>query len=261
MNQNQDFEMSVADTLASANSVLHGQRGGSFDGGHHAHVDLSQLTSIIHSIDNAVKTGFAKMESQFDNINDTLKEVISDVNHLKGAVSVMDEDLKSLKEGVIPKLETELRDKITSLEKAKLESELYSKKTNLLFFNIPNMDGAGEDTEAVLTSYLSSVGLQGLQNMTFVNVHRLPTKTAVSGKPDPIIAKFVRMKDRNHVLNFKPTNGKNLTVAPHLPASMQAERKRLIPIRNKKREEGHTAKIMVKGIRVELLVNNKVYRD
>ena len=61
------------------------------------------------------------MQSQFDNINDTLKDVISDVNHLKGAVSVMDEDLNVLKRGVIPKLETELRAKIASLDKAKLE--------------------------------------------------------------------------------------------------------------------------------------------
>ncbi len=159
------------------------------------------------------------MESQFD-INDMLKDVISDVHHLKGAVSVADEDLKGLKNSVIPTLEKELRAKFTSLEKAKLETELYSKKANLLFFNIPNTNGAGEDTEATLISHLSSGGFQGLEDMIFANVHRLLTKAAVTGKLDPIIAKFVRMKDRNHVLNFKPTNGKNLSVVLHLPASM-----------------------------------------
>ena len=62
------------------------------------------------------------------------------------------------------------------------------------------------------------------------------------------------------VLNFKPDVGK-LSVAPHLPVAMQAERRRLIPIRDKLKAEGKNAKIKVKGTNIQLMVNNVVHQE
>ena len=56
-------------------------------------------------------------------------------------------------------MEAYLKKKIDALEKAKLETELYSKMMNLLLFNIPPATSPTADTEAVLREYLSSVGL------------------------------------------------------------------------------------------------------
>ena len=162
-----------------------------------------------------------------------------------------------------PKWAQKIKEQLTrspALEKARLEAELYSKKANLLFFNIPLASAAYmEDTEAVLRDHLATIDFPGSVALQFVNVHRLPTKND-STRPDPIIAKFVTMKERNAVLNFKPSGDKKLSVAPHLPAAMQAARKRLVPIRNKKIAEGYAARIRVKGTEVHLLVNNAIFK-
>lgn len=70
---------------------------------------------------------------------------------------------------------------------------MYSKKANLLFFNIP--ESKGENTEAELRKLISRSSAPDAESIDFVNVHRLPTKYGER----PIIAKFVKMKDRESI--------------------------------------------------------------
>ena len=62
------------------------------------------------------------------------------------------------------------------------------------------------------------------------------------------------MRDRENILNIVSKAAivigtKRVSVAPHLPAPMQAERKRLVPIRNKFKAEGKNARIKVSVIK------------
>ena len=244
----------VSNALSNAHAALH-----------HGHSvqpnEMAQLLATMQSLDVSVKAGFAQMDFKLNTVQESLNIVRTDVNHLKGSLAIVEGDLNTVKSKTIPELENNLKAKISALEQTRLESELYSKKTNLLFFNVPSSTAFGEeDTEATLCNHLTSLGLPDVGDLIFCNVHRLPSKTTVQGKPHPIIAKFVRMKDRNMVLNFKPDVGK-LSVAPHLPVAMQAERRRLIPIRDKLKAEGKNAKIKVKGTNVQLMVNNVVHQE
>ena len=101
-----------------------------------------------------------------------------------------------------------------------------------------------------------------------MNVHRLPSKVKHDYFPIPIIVKFVSMRDRNSTLSQARTkfstprsNVKKYAVAPHLPAEMQAERKRLVTIRNRHTAEGKTAKIRINGTKVQLFVDNAIWKD
>ena len=253
------MESSFVDTLNSAHAVLHGHDG-TMPTQTDRSIEFAQLMTMMTSINQSVQAGFTKMDTRLDALQHSLSVVTADVDHLKSAVQIVEDDVNVIKDKTIPELEKDLTDKIEALEKARLEAELYSKKANLLFFNIPLASAAYmEDTEAVLRDHLATIDFPGSVALQFVNVHRLPTKND-STRPDPIIAKFVTMKERNAVLNFKPSGDKKLSVAPHLPAAMQAARKRLVPIRNKKIAEGYAARIRVKGTEVHLLVNNAIFK-
>ncbi len=230
-----------------------------------ASVDMTKLFTMLCKLDTDMKSRFDGISSQITDMRDEFKSLKHDVEELDRGLRYADEEITELKDETIPKLQKDLMDKINDLQQAKLETELYSKKCNLLFFNIPQNDH--EDCEVVLRGVLSKSDIpsQKVKDIIFANVHRLPTKSRSTDKP--IIAKFVRMCDRDLVLNGITKckdiilHDKPVLVAPHLPAPMQQERKRLMPIRKKLRDEGKNAKIRVVGTKVLLFVNNVTWED
>ena len=179
----------------------------------------------------------------------------------------MEQELIEIKEDTLPKLKEEFQRKINDLEQARLAAELYSKKSNLLFFNIPPQTaGRNEDSEQTLRGILLQTNITDSATIQFVNVHRLPTKANPS-VPKPIIAKFVKMPDRDKVLNavnssnITAAQDKNIIAVPHLPAPMQMERQRLVAVRNKLIAEGNTAKIRITGTLVQLYVDGTVWKN
>ncbi len=217
---------SVSHALSVAHATLHN------DGETN---DMERMFTMLANLDSTVRTGFMNVETRLNNVQATLKTITDDVNHLKSTVNIVEDDLTKVKTDVIPNLENKLTARIEQLEQARLESELYSKKQNLLFFNIPptpSLPGSTEDVVLTLRRHLPDIGVPNAHDIMFINAHRLPTKSPVQGRHLPIITKFANMFDRNMVLNFRPAAKKKFSVSPHLPAVMQQERRRLIPIRN-----------------------------
>ena len=234
----------------------------------HAPVDLTAVLNAVSSMAGEMKTQFAALSVQMSDIRDEIKSMKSNMSAMDKGLSMLNHEVSEIKSKTVPNLEKELLAKITALEESKLATELYSKKNNLLFFNVPSDDG--EDTEQVLRSFLTDeLDIDNGESMLFMNVHRLPSRSKETTKPYPIIAKFVLMRDRNMILNKArtkfstpgPNAGKKYAVAPHLPTEMQTERKRLVAIRNKLTAEGKSAKIRITGTKVLLFVNNAVWKD
>jgi len=256
-------------------------------------VDLNKLqtlliklqTLLIKLIDMDMKERFDGLSNQITSVNEEIKSIKKDVDSLERSQKYldeeiialtedtipnlkdelkkkMDEEVKALKEDTVLKLKVELNKKIEALENARLEAELYSKKTNLLFFNIP--EKPLEDAEKVILDILKKTNITDPDNIQFVNVHRLPTRAA-SSAPHPVIAKFVKMRDRDAVLHSVNRSNINLAgnkvfVAPHLPTSLQLERKKLVATRNQLKAEGKNAKIRVTGTKVQIFVDGQVWR-
>jgi len=242
---------SFSSTLAQAHAILHQP----FEP-----VTLQTGTPDMHrlllNLDAKMTAGFNGLSQRLSSMEESIRAVAADVNHLKSGMNILESNLETVKTETIPALKKELESRIKDLEKARLESELYSKKNNLLFFDIPHQQE--EDTEKALLTHLHTIGIPDLDTSMFAVVHRLPPKQN-SNKPHPIIAKFNKIKERNRILNHKPPHGTKFAVAPHLPALMQEKRRNLVPIRNQLKREGKNAKIRVRGTEVQLLVNNEIY--
>ncbi len=230
-------------------------------------IDLNTLYSALSSISTNMTTQFTTLNSQFSEFKEEIKQVTTKVNELTEGLSYLTKDVDQLKTETIPDLEKKLEERIKAVEQRCLQQELYSRKTNLLFFNIPETDG--EDCETVVRQFIThELDIADGGNMSFVNVHRLPTRSD-GQRPKPIVVKFVSMRDRDVVLKnariklprSRAGADKKYAVAPHLPAEMQLERRRLVTIRSRMIAEGKDAKIRISGTKVELLVDNQVWKD
>lgn len=64
------------------------------------------------------------------------------------------------------------------------------------------------------------------QNMLIANAHRVPRKNKAGNQPDPIIVKFVQMKDREIVYNPRVnlTKGSKISVRTDLPIVLKKKR-------------------------------------
>jgi len=226
---------------------------------------FNTLYGAITTISTQMTARFNELNTQLGEIKTDIQTVKTDVNELKASQNFLSSEVDKINKETIPSVKKELKSRIAELEKVNLEQELYSKKSNLLFFNI-TQTSKYEDTELVVRKFIAEKLDLDANNMPFMNSHRLPSRDKKADATDPIIVKFVTMKDRNSVLTASRTmlsnatnaKGKNYAVAPHLPKVMQQERKRLVPIRNKKKAEGKDAKIRVAGTTVQLLVDGVV---
>ena len=88
------------------------------------------MQEMLRSLDMTVRLGFAKLDAKLNVVQNTLKTITDDVENLKSSVAIVEGDLNDVKKDVIPKLEEELKKKIAALDHARLESELYTKKSN-----------------------------------------------------------------------------------------------------------------------------------
>ena len=90
-------DQSLSQTLYEAYTTLHGDSG--------EPNDLSRMFILLSNLDKTVRTRFYNVEARFNNLQETLKTITTDVNHLKGAVNIVEEDLRDMKVNVIPALE------------------------------------------------------------------------------------------------------------------------------------------------------------
>jgi len=208
-------------------------------------VSLLTLYDMLENMNRNMTTRFDGIDRQLQKVNEDISEIKKDVSDLDTNLQSLDTDIVEIKEETIPALKAELQAEIAELRKTQLETEMYSKRSNLLFFNISSQGAVkNEDTELALRSILDNIMDQS--KIIIANCHRLPSKGGNKG-PVPIIAKFVQMKDRNAVLeavtrtNFKLDAGRTLIAVPHLPAEILEKRKRLMPKRNELKAQGKNA--------------------
>ncbi len=146
-----------------------------------------------------MQQNFAKITTQLETLQNEFTSMKIEVADLTYGVEHLDTEVTVIRDETIPDLRKKLQKEIDDLKKARLTAELYSKKSNLLFHGIA--ERPGEDTESVLRTFLADqVKYDYAHTIAFANVHRLPSKNH-SDRPNPIIAKFHEMKNRNEILS------------------------------------------------------------
>jgi hypothetical protein len=111
-------------------------------------IDLATLFNAVTTMAGNMNSQFKVLDSHFREIKDDVKQIKSDIIDLNKGLSSLNEDVEVIQNNTIPELAKDLKDKISALEQSRLEMELYSRKNNLLFFNIPST--TEENTEQVI---------------------------------------------------------------------------------------------------------------
>ncbi|XP_072019657.1 uncharacterized protein [Amphiura filiformis] len=223
---------------------------------------MEELRTMLVAMKLENHQNFAKITSQLDQFQKDFSSLKTDVTDLTLSVEHLDAEVSEIKDETIPDLRKQLQKEIDNLKKARITAELYSKKSNLLFYGIP--ESPLEDTEAVLRTFLTvHMNYERAQTVIFANVHRLPSKNLENTRPSPIIAKFLEMKIRNDILDKAKKLKKSpqkIGISPHLPAEMQTARAQLLPVKQQAIKDGKRAYIKTTGIEVKLYIDNELYR-
>lgn len=199
----------------------------------------------------------------FASMTEQMAELKTDVADLKLSLDCLDQEVRVLRDETIPVLRKGLMKEIEDLRKQRLLAELYSKKANLLFYGIDKRS-ADEDCEAVIREFLKKeLKLADAESFLFANCHRLPSSHARSGlAPDPIIVKFIKMKERDLVQHSAPRlkqSKHKFGISPHIPREMQLVRRGLLPLMKQAIASGKKAHIKTIGTEVKLFIDNKLY--
>ena len=191
----------------------------------------------------------------------------------------------NIEQNEIPKLRTEHKADVAALEKKLLMMEVYQRKANLLFYGI--IESKDENVYEKLRNVFIDLGIPSEEaaRVMIVNAHRLPRRSrdadgsAADQGPDPIIAKFAIMRDRQQVIDAyqarskKPTDGHDpatssgrarsrISVRTDLPLAMKFRRGKLATIAyNLRKEKSLSTKFFVRGKDVILQFKKKSDRE
>ncbi|XP_028519031.1 protein unc-13 homolog C-like [Exaiptasia diaphana] len=187
-----------------------------------------------------------------------LARVDQDIKDLKKSCEYAHESYEELKkeqeeEGkAIRKLEERI-DKIEE-ENKKLKDDTIdlrarSMRNNLLFYNIPEEEDEARNSKSLIEGVIEDIGLD-VSLIEIDRAHRIGKKT--SGKPRPIVSKFLRYQDREEVRrNAYKLKGSKVGIAEQFPKEIAEKRKELYPIYKKAKSEGKKARMIKDQLYVE----------
>jgi hypothetical protein len=221
---------------------------------------MDALRQILNDMRREMRQNFADISNNITELRTDFASLKTELLDLSLSVASLDKDVQDIKDEIIPSLHDQLQGEINGLKKQRLASELYSKKSNLLFHGIP--ESSDEDCDLTLRTFLKNELKYNTDTLILANVHRLPTKqdNRNNGKPKPIIVKFVLMKDRDAIL-ARAGALKNATrkygISPHLLREMQQQRSQLLAPKRQAIAEGKRAFIKTIGTEVKLFIDNR----
>ena len=249
-----------------------------------ASVSNAVLQQDITTLSNKVLTKLDTIYTDLQSMNRRLDEVESSIEFNASKIT-------EVVEQKLPKLNSELHKEITELQEKQLLMEIQSRKPNLLFYGI--QQAPDEDIYHTLTEAFINLGVNedSAREIQLVNAHRLPrrnppqpnTPGAIAtprGPPPPptIIAKFVKMADRDLILGtFEnqnqpkrpqqategdeqplPPSQPRITVRTDLPFALKARRGHLAEVAyNLRKKKNLSTRIKLQRVKIILQVKEK----
>ena len=220
---------------------------------------------------------------KIDNLRAETVAIHGKISELETALTATSDLALKIDKEHLPKLKAEFKTDMGAIDNKMLLTELHHRKYNLLFYGVQHE--SNEDVYSTLQRVIVDIGIprEDAANMLFANAHRLPRKIhgaaaePRNAAPDPIIAKFILMCDRDRVLSAyesKPKHARSTTNPSSVPASdrisvrtdlpppMKARRSQLASIAYKlRREKNLSTKIFVRNTEVILQHKEKGTRE
>ena len=194
---------------------------------------MTKVQLNVISLNEEVSQLSQKMNEHDTNISkckDMYHEAICDQDASQHTISELCKRVDKLEMA-----QSEIHPKLSKCETEVTDLQCRSMRDNLLFFGIEEpeqRDGIQEDTEQVLNEFLETE-MQISYSIPFHRVHRIKPlgKHRYTDYPRPIVAKFERFKDREHVRTLAPQTlkGKPYSIREQFPKPIEEQRKLLYP--------------------------------
>jgi len=193
---------------------------------------MSTMSARKLTDDSTPPAWFARFETRFDLLIKDIKDMQDGLNsHIEST----EEKFKSVKDEV-----KSLWDKIDDLENR-------SRRNNLVLYNIPEKseNNPNDCVDFMIMLARDFIKINDKDMPKFQRAHRTPTGPPRQHKPRPIHMQFATYQEKISfrkaaVAVFKTTtyNGWKLFIQDDLSARIQKNRKELVPVLKKLREEG-----------------------
>lgn len=200
-----------------------------------------QIWAQLKCLNNNV----ASMATSYNDLENKLCETNDKVKKVEDSLATCDKRIDQLIEE-----NTKLKEKVTA-------AEAYSKKYNLLFYNIKE---SPKETSQILRDKVQRVvgAVTGIDMspMYIDNIHRIPS--ASQNGIRPIIVKYVSYLDRDLIWGEKDRfqgHPDRIFIREHFPREMEEKIRQLLPIRRAAINQGIRAKL--KGDK--LIIKGKTY--
>ena len=219
----------------------------------------TQINVLQDSVDRINQT-VANLQSEFHRLKEDVRNTVEETNTLKTSVKFLNDEVETSKRKLRDD-EEKSRQELDHLRLQLLNYEVYSRRENLRFYGIPEIEGE-ENTEPVLKAFLEKeLNVENAQSIEFQRVHRVGKKDRNTRKPRAIIARCLRFKDRENLFSCRRNidSQSNFGIGPDLPKQVIDMRKRLIPKMVQARKDGKRAafsrtepyKLFIDGVEVK----------
>ena len=213
----------------------------------------SQLEMICQTL-ASVEKRLQRLEGIFEYFSDLEKLVNSlhiELNMLSEKSRIIEEKTNEFEKAVefenvelegLKKKDKENEDKIKELEDKFLYQEVYNRRENLRFFEIPESTTGVQNTFSVMHNFLKEeLNLENAENTEFQRALRIGKKK--QGETRPVIVRFLKFPEREMVFRrARELEGEtDVRLYSDLPKEIIERRKKQWPRLNKPREEGKIA--------------------
>lgn len=149
----------------------------------------TQINVLQDSVDWINQT-VANLQSEFHRLKEDVRNTVEETNTLKTSVKFLNDEVETSKRKLRDD-EEKSRQELDHLRLQLLNYEVYSRRENLRFYGIPEIEGE-ENTEPVLKTFLEKeLNVENAQSIEFQRVHRVGKKDRNTRKPRAIIARAV----------------------------------------------------------------------
>ena len=197
---------------------------------------LPSIKKLMEAQINRVLESIQSLDVKFDS---RIKDLEEKVDEVVQSVNFNDKNIQDLK-AEIPNLEIKIKQEKEQVNKELDSIQAYISRENLLFHGLPDKEER-EDSEAVLRQFfVEHLKLEPelVEKMEFQRAHRLNGK----GRPRPIIARFLRFKDRTIVSqSAKNLKGTKMSITEDLPKRVRDLRRQQMPALKAARSAGKLA--------------------
>ncbi|XP_041471702.1 uncharacterized protein LOC121421124 [Lytechinus variegatus] len=234
--------------------------------------DPSSVQPTLADVQKSLSDFSGKVCTKLDEIHTDITCMKKKMADLEATVADNAARVLDIEKGKLPEMGSKLQKEIDLLNEKLLLSEIYHRKANLLFYGIEKKPN--ENVERVLREAFKAIGLseEEAESIALINAHRLPNGNVTNNAPQPIIAKFIYMAQRNRLLSAfegRTVNRRGndqevarpnprITVRTDLPPALKAQRSILATkAYNLRKENNLSTKIVVTGTKVTLFTKEK----